>query len=47
MNTAIVVLLILLAIGIVLSPLIRMKAWLQKSPPAQEFQPPPDDDQPE
>jgi hypothetical protein len=45
MNTAIVVLLILLAVGIVLSPLIRMKAWLQKSPPAQELPPP--DDEPE
>jgi hypothetical protein len=44
MNTAIVVLLILLAVGIVLSPLIRMKAWLQKSPPAQELPPPPDDE---
>jgi hypothetical protein len=43
MNTAIVVLLILVAVGVVLSPLLRMKAWLQKSPPAQEFQPPPDD----
>jgi hypothetical protein len=43
MNTAIVVLLIVLAIGIVLSPLIRMRAWLQKSPPPQELQPPPDD----
>ena len=44
MNTAIVVLLILLAIGIVLSPLIRMKAWLQKSPPPPLLQPPPDDE---
>jgi hypothetical protein len=44
MNAAIIVLLILLAIGIVLSPLLRMRAWLRKSPPTQE---PPPDDQPE
>jgi hypothetical protein len=44
MNAAIIVLLILLAIGIVLSPMLRMRAWLAKSPPAQE---PPPDDQPE
>ena len=44
MNAAIIVLLIVLAIGIVLSPLLRMRAWLKKSPPAQEFQPPPDDE---
>lgn len=44
MNAAIIVLLILLATGIVVSPLLRLRAWLQKSPPAQEFLPPPDDE---
>ena len=46
MNTAIIVLLVLLAVGIVISPLIRMRAWLSKTPPAQEFLPPPPDDDP-
>jgi hypothetical protein len=43
-NAAIIVLLILLATGIVVSPLLRMRAWLKKSPPAQELQPPPDEE---
>ncbi|HYX98988.1 MAG TPA: hypothetical protein VE908_05470 [Mycobacterium sp.] len=44
MNAAIIALLILLATGIVVSPLLRLRAWLKRTPPAQEFQPPPDDD---
>lgn len=43
MNAAIVVILILLAIGIVVAPLLRLKKWLNSSPPGQEFQPPLDD----
>jgi hypothetical protein len=43
-NAAIIVLLILLATGIVVSPLLRMRAWLNKPPPAQELQPPLDDE---
>lgn len=43
MNAAIIVLLALVAIGIVASPLIRMRAWLKRTPPAQEFLPPPED----
>jgi hypothetical protein len=43
-NAVIIVLLILLATGVVVSPLIRMRAWLKQSPPAQELQPPPDDE---
>jgi hypothetical protein len=45
MNAAIVVLLILLAAGVVVGPLVRMRAWLKNSPPAQELQPPPSDDE--
>jgi hypothetical protein len=44
MNAAIVVLLILLATGVIVAPLLRLRAWLRNSPPAQEFQPPPDDE---
>jgi hypothetical protein len=44
MNAAIIVLLILLATGVVVSPLIRMRAWLKQSPPAPELPPPPDED---
>ncbi|MFZ1163482.1 hypothetical protein [Mycobacterium sp.] len=44
MNAAIVALLILLAAGIVVGPLIRLRAWLKSSPPGQEFQSPPDED---
>jgi hypothetical protein len=47
MNAAIVVLLILLATGVVVAPLLRLRAWLKNSPPAQEFQPPSPDDEPE
>jgi hypothetical protein len=43
MNAAIVVILILLAVGIVVAPLLRLKKWLKSSPPGQEFQPPLDD----
>jgi hypothetical protein len=45
MNAAIVVLLILLATGVVVGPLLRLRAWLKNSPPAQELQPPPPDDE--
>ena|ERR1700742_1284843 len=43
-NAAIIVLLILLATGVVISPILRLRAWLQRTPPPQEFQPPPDED---
>jgi len=43
-NAAIIVLLLLLATGIVVSPLLRMRAWLKKSPPAQELHPPLDEE---
>jgi hypothetical protein len=43
-NAAIIALLILLATGVVISPILRLRAWLNRSPPGQEFQPPPDDD---
>jgi hypothetical protein len=43
-NAAIIVLLILLATGVVVSPLLRLRAWLKRTPPAQEFQSPPDED---
>jgi hypothetical protein len=43
-NAAIIVLLILLAIGVVVSPLLRMRTWLKKSPPAPELEPPPDEE---
>ncbi|HEY1840950.1 MAG TPA: hypothetical protein VGG53_12150 [Mycobacterium sp.] len=43
MNTAIVVILILLATGIVVGPLLRLRVWLKNSPPGQEFQPPRDE----
>jgi hypothetical protein len=43
-NAAIIVLLILLATGVVVSPILRLRAWLKRSPPGQEFQPPPDED---
>jgi hypothetical protein len=44
MNAAIVVLLILLATGVVVAPLLRLRAWLKKAPPGQEFQPRPDEE---
>jgi hypothetical protein len=43
-NAAIIAVLILLATGVVVSPLLRLRAWLKRTPPAQEVQPPPDDD---
>jgi uncharacterized membrane protein YqgA involved in biofilm formation len=42
-SAAIVVILILLAVGVVVGPLLRLRKWLKNSPPGQEFQPPPDD----
>jgi hypothetical protein len=44
MNAAITVLLILLATGVVVTPLLRMRAWLNKTPPAQDLQLPPDEE---
>lgn len=44
MTAAIVVLLILLGIGIVVAPLLRLREWLRKSLPGPEVQEPPDDD---
>jgi len=43
-NAAIIALLILLATGVVVSPLLRLRAWLKRTPPAREFEPPPDED---
>jgi hypothetical protein len=43
-NAAIIVLLILLATGVVISPILRLRAWLNRTPPAQEFQPPADEE---
>jgi hypothetical protein len=43
-SAAIVVVLILLGIGIVVDQLFRLKKWLQKSPPSQDVQEPPDAD---
>jgi hypothetical protein len=47
MNAAIVVLLILLATGVVVGPLLRLRAWMRNSAPAQEFQQEPPDDEAE
>jgi hypothetical protein len=48
MNAAIIVLLVLLATGVVISPILRLRAWLQRTPPGEEFQPPaPDDELPD
>jgi hypothetical protein len=44
MNAAIIVLLVLLATGVVVSPLLRMRAWLKNTPPAQELRPPLDEE---
>jgi hypothetical protein len=41
-SAAIVVVLMLLGIGIVVDQLLRLKKWLQKSPPGQDVQEPPD-----
>lgn len=43
-TAVIVVLLVLLAIGILANGLLRLRDWLKNSPPAQELQPPPDDE---
>jgi hypothetical protein len=43
-SAAIVVVLILLAIGIVVESLLRLRKWLQKSPPFPGPQKPPDGD---
>ncbi|HXY65001.1 MAG TPA: hypothetical protein VEI45_11785 [Mycobacterium sp.] len=44
MSAAIVVVLILLAIGIVADSLLRLRRWLQKPPPGPSAQAPSDDD---
>jgi hypothetical protein len=44
MTAVIVVLLVLLAIGIVANGLLRLRRWLQNAPPAQELQPPDEDE---
>ncbi|MFZ0227895.1 MAG: hypothetical protein WA415_07105 [Mycobacterium sp.] len=45
MGTAIVVILILLAVGVVVGPLLRLRNWLQKAPPfPADVSEPPDDD---
>jgi hypothetical protein len=41
-SAAIVVILILLAIGIVVESLLRLRKWLNNSPPGQDVHPPPD-----
>jgi hypothetical protein len=41
-SAAIVVVLMLLGIGIVIDQLLRLRKWLQKSPPGQDGQQPPD-----
>jgi hypothetical protein len=38
MTAVIVVLLVLLAIGILANGLLRLRTWLQNSPPGEEFQ---------
>jgi hypothetical protein len=43
-SAAIVVVLILVGIGIVVDQLLRLRKWLQKSPPGQDVQEPPDAD---
>jgi hypothetical protein len=43
-TAAIVVILVLLAIGIVVDSLLRLRRWLQKSPPGPQAQQPPDGD---
>jgi hypothetical protein len=41
-SAVIVVILVLLAVGIVVESLLRLKRWLQKSPPGPPSQEPPD-----
>jgi hypothetical protein len=43
-SAAIVVISILLAIGIVVESLLRLRKWLQKSPPGPQGDQPPDGD---
>jgi hypothetical protein len=43
-SAAIVVVLMLLGIGIVVDSLLRLRRWLQKSPPGPEAQEPPHGD---
>jgi hypothetical protein len=43
-TAAIVVVLVLMALGIVVESLLRLRKWLNNSPPAQEFRPPRDDE---
>jgi hypothetical protein len=43
-SVAIVVISILLAIGIVVESLVRLRKWLQKSPPGPQAQQPPNGD---
>jgi len=43
-TAAIVVVLILLGIGIVVAPLLRLREWLRQSRPGPETQEPPDGD---
>jgi hypothetical protein len=43
-SAAIVVISILLAIGIVVESLLRLRKWLQKSPPGPQADQPPDGD---
>jgi hypothetical protein len=42
-SAAIVVVLMLLGIGIVVDQLLRLRKWLQKSPPGQDVQEPRDE----
>lgn len=41
MSTAIFVAVALVAVGIVVDQLLRLRRWLNKSPPGQELQEPP------
>jgi hypothetical protein len=41
-SAVIVVVLMLLGIGIVIDQLLRLRKWLQKPPPGQDVQKPPD-----
>jgi hypothetical protein len=43
-TAVIAVLVVLVAIGIVASGLLRLRRWLMNSPPGQELQPPLDDE---
>jgi hypothetical protein len=44
MTAVIVVVLILLGVGIVVAPLLRLREWLRQSPPGPKPQEPPDGD---